>query len=586
MASNPKQPLSNYFDRDIVKGNRSNFNVGYKNRFSMDFGYLIPAGLWDIPADSHFECDLESVISSNPTLAPVLGKMKFRAEAYFVEKAAYVQKLRDNDKVPIDRNVPFPTFSAQSNQRYYSAKGSITDFLQMYPAGWSSYFINGQDPNDATPPLNAIPFIMYYDIYRNYYCNPQDDNIPIRDLGYHVPTAPPEYPEDFTYHPIRDVFVTREDLDDFVRNARDSQAVDLVFSNHLGITAFSGRSIDSIYYKVTPLQHALGSHHGLMRRTLNNDFFTSFVSNDNVALMKKYSTLYTQNDGYGNAIQMEQIVMANRNWRLATRSLLWGTDWKDFNKVHYGVDLLIPYGKPQFLGAISSDVIFNDVISQAQTGDNSGENASDVTSNRNLGSRSGLAFGALRNDKKKFIEFNTKDEGYVMVLLSIVPEVDYFQGIDPMYFKTNLQHSWMQEYNSIGMQDFHQTWACAVPYDNLSGTTPWPSMNTALWKVPIWFEYMAKYNQLHGDFTADFMNRYWVFSRPFTSLNTLFGNGVFNDPTDIDYADTEMNFSTYVLPEMYNYIFANVAGQDNFQVQVRFDARLNCMLDKQVISYL
>ena len=582
MASNPKQPLSNYFDRDIVKGNRSNFNVGYKNRFSMDFGYLIPAGLWDIPADSHFECDLHSVISSNPTLAPVLGKMKFRAEAYFVEKAAYVQRLRNNDKVPIDRNVPFPTFSVQSNVRSYSAKGSITDFLQMYPAGWSSSFINGSDIADATPKLNAIPFIMYYDIYRNYYCNPQDDNIPIRDLGY---SQPKEGPDGFEYFPIRDVFVTRADLDDFVSNSRDSQQVDNVFNRYLGLYPFSHRAVDSTELVVTPLQHAIGSHHGLMRRTLNNDFFTSFVSNDNVALMRKYSTLYTQQDQNGHAIQMEQIVMANRNWRLATRSLLWGTDWKDFNKVHYGVDLLIPYGKPQFLGAISSDVIFNDVISQAQTGDNSGENAVDVTSNKNLGSRSGLAFGALKNDKK-FIEFNTKDEGYVMVLLSIVPEVDYFQGIDPMYFKTNLQHSWMQEYNSIGMQDFHQSWACAVPSSEQTGPTGWPSLNGALWKVPMWFEYMAKYNQLHADFTADFLNRYWVFSRPFEDLRTLFGNGVFNDPTDQDLQGYDINYSTYVLPEMYNYIFANVAGQDNFQVQVRFDARLNCMLDKQVISYL
>ena len=583
MANNPKEPLSNYFERDIVKGKRSNFNVSYKNRFTMDFGYLIPAGLWDIPADFHFECDLHSVISSNPTLAPVLGKMKFRAEAYFVEKAAYVQSLRDNDKVPIDRNVPFPTFHYQNRRTFYSAKGSITDFLQMYPAGWSSFFVNGSDIADSTPNLNAIPFIMYYDIYRNYYCNPQDDNIPIRDLGYHAPIVGSA---DTTYFPIRDVFVTRQQLDDFVRKSRDSQSVDAVFLETLHISPFSTR-VDNgqISVEVTPLQHALGSHHGLMRRTLNNDFFTSFVSNDNVALMRKYSTLYTQQDQNGHAIQMEQIVMANRNWRLATRSLLWGTDWKDFNKVHYGVDLLIPYGKPQFLGAISSDVIFNDVISQAQTGDNSGADAVDITSNRNLGSRSGLAFGALKNSKK-FIEFNTKDEGYVMVLLSIVPEVDYFQGIDPMYFKTNLQHSWMQEYNSIGMQDFHQSWACAVPNSSQIGPVGWPSLNNALWKVPIWFEYMAKYNQLHADFTADFLNRYWVFSRPFSDLNTLFGNGVFNDPTDPDLTGYEVNYSTYVLPEMYNYIFANVAGQDNFQVQVRFDARLNCMLDKQVISYL
>ena len=583
MASNPKQPLSNHFETDIVNGNRSNFNVGYKNRFSADFAYLYPAGLWDIPADSHFECDLYSVLSSNPTLAPVLGKVKFRAEAYFVEKAAYVNRLRNNDRVPIDRNVPFPTTTPASYKYYYSPKSSIFDFLQMYPSGWSSSYINGDSPTDATPSLNAIPFLMYYDIYRNYYINPQDDNIPIRVYGYYPPTGA----EHDTYHPIEDMYVRRNDFDDFITEARDSSDVFRDFEGSFGFYPLpQGRSSDfGLNSSVSDFLHARGAHRCLLRRTLNNDFFTSFVSNDNVELMKRYTKVNSVLIDGQNSISVQQIALANKNWRIATRSLLWGTDWKDFNKVHYGVELLIPYGKPQFLGAISSDVVFNDVISQAQTGDNS-SNSNDVSANTNLASRAGLAFGALQNAKDKhFIEFNTKDEGYVMVLISLVPEVDYYQGIDPMYFKTNLQHSWMQELNSVGMQDFMRAWASVVPNsDSLGNTRPWSQFNIAVWQVPIWFEYMAKYNQLHGDFTADFLNRYWTFARPFDDFYSLFGQGVINDPTSQSTLD--FNGSSYCLPEMFNYIFANVAGQDNFQIQVRFDARLNCMLDKQVISYL
>lgn len=575
MASNPKNPLSSHFETDIVKGSRSNFNVGYKNRFSADFGYLYPVGLWDVPADSHFECDLFASLSSNPTLAPLLGKVKFRAEAYFVEKAAYVQRLRDNEKVPIDRNVPFPTFSPVLGKGKFSGKSSLTEFLQIYPSGFNSSYINGSDPNDATPALNAIPFIMYYDIYRNYYVNPQDDNIPIRNLGYLPPTENNSYP-------IEDVYVTREQLDNFVRDARDSQQVDVDYFDNFGLNVLSSATNSTtINNVVSASDHQRASHHGLMRRTLNNDFFTSFISNNNAQLMTNYSNVEVR----GGIFTMEQVNLANRNWRMATRSLLWGTDWKDFNKVHYGVDLLIPYGKPQFLGAISSDFTFDDVISQAQTGSNDVVSADDITKNTNLASRAGLAYGALSsNDNKRFIEFNTKDEGYVMVLLSIVPEVDYYQGIDPMFFKTNLQHSWMQELNSVGLQDFHRAWASVVPSGNSSSNiTSWQQLNTAIHQVPMWYEYMAKYNQLHGDFTADFINRYWTFSRPFDGLNLLFP-GAFG-PTDEQY-DDDFNASTYVLPEMFNYVFANVLGQDNFQIQVRFDARLNCMLDKQVISYL
>lgn len=567
--SNPKNPLGKYFLTDQAKNNRSNFNAGYKNRFSMDFGYLIPAGLWDIPSNSHFELDMQAVLSSNPTLAPVLGTMKFRAEAYYIEKAAYVDLLRNNEKVPLDRNVPFPTFEGDNfgTAGYlFSPQSGIFDFLQMYPAGWSSNMYGGDAQSDRMPPLNAIPLLMYYDIYRNYYCNPQDDNIPIRTRAFTTGSGATT---------IRDTFVTRAKLDYFIKSARvDPDKVSTYYARlvsgnlpflQTGQTAWPSSQ-----------DHERYRHFGLMRRTLNNDFFTSFMSNENVELMSTYSSNVSVDGGQFNIMQ---IVQANRDWRFATRSLLWGTDWKDYNKIHYGVDLRIPYGKPQFLGALVNNVTFQDVISQTQAG----AQDAPATNNTNLGSRAGLAYGALKNHKGKFVEFNSKDECYVMVLISIVPDVDYFQGIDPMYFKTNLAHSWAVEYNSLGMQDFHRAWASVVLGRDVEGSRqPWPSYNDSIWKVPIWFEYMAKYNQLHGQFTQDFQNRYWTFARPFNSLLDLF-DGVFEDD---DEPSTYHNLSTYVVPEMFNYIFANTLGEDNFQVQVRFDARLNNMLDKNVIAYL
>lgn len=567
--SNPKNPLGKYFLTDQARNNRSNFNAGYKNRFSLDFGYLVPAGLWDIPANSHFEMDMTAVLSSNPTLAPVLGTMKFRAEAYYIEKAAYVDLLRNNEKVPLDRNVPWPTFDVNqlrsSSTPFFSPQSGIFEFLQMLPAGWSVNMFGGDTQTDSMPPLNAIPLIMYYDIYRNYYCNPQDDNIPIRVKSYSESSN------------VTDHFVTRLDLDYFVRQSR---VLPEDVAEHF--FALMDQNLPYMYSPTTPnswprpIDHEIFRHFGLMRRTLNNDFFTSFMSNENVELMSTYSSNISVDGGQFNIMQ---IVQANRDWRFATRSLLWGTDWKDYNKIHYGVDLRIPYGKPQFLGALVNDVKFQDVISQTQAG----SQGAPATNNTNLGSRAGLAYGALKNHKGKFVEFNSRDECYVMVLISIVPDVDYYQGIDPMYFKTNLAHSWAVEYNSLGMQDFHRAWASVIKSRNTEGSpSSWPSYNDSLWKVPIWFEYMAKYNQLHGQFTQDFQNRYWTFARPWTALEDLFQEQFESSDGD----DFYNNLSTYVLPEMYNYIFANILGEDNFQVQVRFDARLNNMLDKNVIAYL
>lgn len=579
MASNPKDPMSRFFEVDIAGGSRSNFNWSYKNRISADYGYLYPVGLWDVPSDVHFELDLFASLSSNPTLGPLLGKVKFRVEAYFIEKAAYVQKLRDNERMPLDRDVPLPSVRARLSSGEFSARAGIHEFLQMYPVGWDSTFFNGPDPTDCTPPLNGIPFLMYYDIYRNYYINPQDDNIPLRTNGF-VPGLPnPDYGTDPDAGPwlrepssIQDTFVNRETFDEFVRLVRSGDYVDDAFRRVFDVP-FLPQYSTAFGVEPNELNHLAKKHYGLLRRTLNNDFFTSFISNSNVELMKSSSVVASP----GGAINVEQISLANRNWRIKTRSILWGTDWKDYNKVHYGVNLLIPYGKPQFLGALSSDVSFNDVISQAQTG----EQNSAVLSNKNLGSRAGLAYGALSSNR--FVEFNTKDEGYVMVLASLVPEVDYYQGIDPMYSKTNIKHSWMVELNSVGMQDFQKSWATAVRSSRFSTNMPWNTYNTAIHQVPIWFEYMAKYNQLHGDFTGENQLRYWVFARPFDDLDVLFPT-IFNDVDE--YSEFNDNFSTYTLPEMFNYIFANNIGTDNFQLQFNFDCKVSSMLDKQVIAYL
>lgn len=597
-------PILKVFKRDYETPNRSNWDLPYKNRLSMDVGYLYPVGLYDVLPNTYFKLDINAVLSSNPTIAPILGSMKFRAEAYFVEKAAYCQKLRDNEKLDVNRNIPFPCFSAKGNAnvndsefRYVPAT-SLLEHLQMYPSGWkeSDWALRsstgGLYPDDfCFPKLNAIPFIMYHDIYRNYYVNVQDsNNIPVRVNGF-VPHEDPTDQESPS-SPIKDVYITREQLDSFVRQSRDSQSVDSVYSSTLRIDPFpTYRPHDKLNVQdMSEHTHFAHLHYGLLRRTYNNDFFTSFISNSNAELMKSHSTI----DVSGGTLNVEQISLANRNWRFAVRSLLWGTDWSDYNRVHFGTKVVTRYGKPQFLGAISSDVIFNDVISQSQTGDNGAEgDANPIQANRNLGSRAGIAFGSVTNktsNKKEyrpFVEFTTEEEGYVMVLLSLVPEVDYCQGVDPMFFKTNLKHSYSPEYNAYGLQDFHKSWASALPTLEMSHSLgrSFPMYNTAIHKVPIWYEYMAKYNQLHGLFTLDNQYRYWTNVRLFTNLIEYFY--MVYDPSDPQSAEFWSFWdSTYVLPEMHNYQFANNIGTDNYQVQLKLDCFQKQLLDKQIIAYL
>lgn len=573
-----------FFDKDTKRPPRSWFNWSYKNRFSADFGYLIPAGLWDVPADTHFELDFNAVLSSNPTLGPVLGTIRFRAEAYWIEKAAYSETLRNNAQVPLDRNVSFPR-TAPSNELdtlSFSPASSLVEFLQMYPAGWYSDAFND---DDAAPGLGAIPFVMYYDIFRNYYYNPQDDAIPLRTRSF----VPEQRSFDAGGQEVvvdavaaEDRYISKQRLDNFVSLCRLSSShlvgINNVYRANFGVPLLPPYVRDNFASQPDERTRRSFTHYGLLRRTYHNDFFNSFITNENVDLMRNHSRVQVAANGNNYEFNMEQVSLANRNWRFATRSLLWGNSWSEYNKAHYGTNVLIPYGKPQFLGAVSSEVVFQDVQNLTQVGDNQ---TNSIQSNNNLGARAGIAFGRLTKGKGKFVEFNSKEEGCVMVLISIVPDVDYWQGIDPMYFKTNLKHSWSPEYNSVGMQDFMSAWMSAVPRKSSQTQIAWSSFNVGIRKVPIWYEYMAKYNQLHGDFTDLGYLRSWTFSRPWNNLASLFaGNNTVTDD------DAEIYDSTYVLPELHNYIFSNNVGVDNFQIQVAWDCKASMMLDKQVIAYL
>lgn len=599
-------PILKVFKKDYQTPNRSNWNLDNKNRLSMDIGYLYPVAVFDVLPNTYFKLDMNAVLSSNPTIAPILGSLKFRAEAFFVEKAAYASILRNNERLSVDRDVPWPTFRqygnviAHSRTKYSPATG-LLEHLNMYPVDWQdadwAYRNNTSQTFPHTfnfPELNAIPFIMYHDIYRNYYINVQDsNNIPIRQYGF-ASVSSDEQPR-----PIVDRYVTRDAFDSFVEMSRDNPDVESVYIRSFGFSPFADYEDES----VDPQgwhnhNHKRNLHRSLLRRTYNNDFFTSFISNENVELMKSHSNIDTSS----GMINVEQISLANRNWRFATRSLLWGTDWSDYNRVHFGTKVKTRYGKPQFLGSLSSDVIFSDIVNQSQDGNNGSELgvSNSLQSNKNLGSRAGIAFGSVTNktnDKKNyrpFIEFTTEEEGYVMILLSLVPVVDYYQGVAPMYFKVNLNQSYSPEYNSYGMQDFMKVWASALPsrespdVANITYGRSFQDYNTAIHKVPIWFEYMARYNELHGLFTLDEQYKYWTFTRIFTHLSDYFDGIV-----DTSQASQGGNYdfwmfynSTYVLPEMHNYQFANVVGTDNFQVQISFDTFVKQLLDKQIIAYL
>lgn len=597
----------------------SNFNLGRKNVFSADVGYLYPCYVEEVLADSFKSLDLEALVQCNATVAPVLGSFTCKVEAYFVPIRIYHQHLINNDRA-IDftddfdfHYFPWLDVSSQvglvhqrpvvgSAVQYSSlivSSTSLLNYLGMFPTGWNASSWSAMAPA-VRPKINGYPFIGYFDIYRNYYANPYDEDIPFRVSNYlNSSEIQDNYVVDVSDATIKlsvfDTFVNqiRENSITYVNGVYHPQVVDVfsafnrnfkfsrgdseitvpLFQNQLGFLR-SGSALDN------SLSTANGMHFGLLRRTYKDDYFNARMSTDFVEYLRSQSRVVVNNNGLNTGFDITQLRLANRIAKYVDKLGFSDSRFGTWLKVHFGTKLNDRADIPQFLGSISSTLTFDDIVSQAQTG-----NSDVVSANEALGSRAGIGAGYIKNDGA-FVEFKAVEPGYLMCLFSIVPNVVYSQGIRKMFLKTRFSDLYTPEFDAVGYQDLHAVEMSAVGYSlpadantSINGPLDYSVYNEVVGKHPSWIEYMTSIDEAHGLMTERNQYGYWTLLRPFDANAYNFGaSGQGSAPT--------WDRSTYIRPEYFNNIFAVNKLTDNFQVQIRFKDRTSQPMSKQVLPRL
>lgn len=641
MANNK---VSSLFNREFPAPSRSNFNLGRVNRFTADVGYIYPCYVEEVLPNSYKRLDLESLIQTNATVAPLMGSFTAKFEAFFIPLRLYHRHLDLNnikpnfnddfdfhyintlsEVIPLDYRTPVKgepgdEFTIYSN--LVVSPGSLLDYLGILPAGhnllsWSK-----------SRKVNATPLIGYFDIFRNYYANPHDRNVPFVVENFSINQVSdnyPYYPEDFISLDRFDNFITGINTDSISTNPvtgiPSPQAINILpyFNNTvgsaetLGIPLFAGQRYKLNYVSSSGAvidryaDTRDGIHFGLMRRTYKDDYFNSRFLNEFVAYMEENSAVTVEN----NQFYITQLRMQNRIAKYVDKSIFSDTRFGSWIKAHFGVKTNSKLNIPQFLGSLSSNVVFNDIYASAQTGDGG------ITSNQALGSRASLGQG-YASSKGSFVEFKATEPGYLMVMFSLVPNVSYFQGIRKMYLKTSFVDLYKPEFDAVGYQDlqFLETFAVGrnIPSDvvSIDGDDPangkyyfdatsrldYPGdinqINRSIGKHPSWIEYMTAFDETHGLMTQRDQFGYWLLNRPFDvgcydndrtpgDGEMEIGNGYIQRymPSLPSYSAT-----TYIQPQLYNTIFAVDKYTDNFQVQVRFYDKTKQPMSKQILPHL
>ena len=132
-----------------------------------------------------FDIDLNAMVRTVPTIAPLFGSFKLQLDVFEVPMRLYNGLLHNNAiNIGMDMNqvlIPKIKLSyAAGKQRNTNLPYSTR---QINPSSLISYMgfngighVTGDVAHLASTYLNAIPILAYYDIAKNYYCNKQEEN--------------------------------------------------------------------------------------------------------------------------------------------------------------------------------------------------------------------------------------------------------------------------------------------------------------------------------------------------------------------------------------------------------------------------
>ena len=154
---------------------RSNHNLSYVWRNTQAPGTLVPfMKILAMPGDT-FDIDIESHILTHPTIGPLFGSYKFQADVFVCPIRLYNALLHNNAlNIGLNiANVKFPKFTIAINNKSSKAKwnnSSLFHYLGFKAAAKES------TENATYNKYNAIPAIAYYDIFKNFYANKQEEN--------------------------------------------------------------------------------------------------------------------------------------------------------------------------------------------------------------------------------------------------------------------------------------------------------------------------------------------------------------------------------------------------------------------------
>lgn len=310
---------------------------------------------------------------------------------------------------------------------------------------------------------------------------------------------------------------------------------------------------------------------GLGLRTYLSDRFNNWLSSewiDGATGVNEISAV----DVSDGKLTMDALILAKKVFNMLNRIAVSDGTYNSWQEAVYGVTAVRMAESPIYCGGMSSEIVFDEVVSNSVATNAAGEEEP-------LGSLAGR--GADRGSKGgRSIKIKITEPSMIMCLGSIVPRVFYSEGNKWWTMIDTMNDLHKPSLDAIGFQDLlteeMAAWSTELAKNNQNPAEP---IYRTVGKQTSWIEYQTNVNQSFGGFAAGGELDWMVLNRPYHT-NRFIKAGE-DSKTLIGDA------TTYIDPQLFNRAFADTKlTAKNFWVQVAFDITARRVMSAKQIPNL
>ena len=168
--------------------NRSTHNLSYVWRNTQAPGTLVPFMSIPMMKGDTFEINLQPNVLTHPTVGPLFGSFKMQNDIFFCPIRLYNSWLHNNKlkiglnmsqiKLPQVQLACFPTRTGDDDEYNVLQPSSLLTYLGITAVGY-----NSAKNSTVRRAFNATPIIAFFDIFKNYYANKQEEKFYMMDYS-------------------------------------------------------------------------------------------------------------------------------------------------------------------------------------------------------------------------------------------------------------------------------------------------------------------------------------------------------------------------------------------------------------------